>query len=682
MNEWVDVLSNNPLFSYLKREELESVQKHFVELSFPKGETVCRMGDEGDTFYIVLSGELSVWSNDGTKPISYLSAGDFFGEISLLQGGKRSATITVSRRARLLALNKESFETYFEHNPKALEFFSRVLCKRLVTVQKGSGPRKATTTISVTGSPGLKGKSLVTSTLAGLILDFTGQDVLIVRVGVARTEVRPTMINLLVDDLKAAPEKLRAEFKLGGLDPCEIAVGVDAGLGRSEYGQRMSTLVAKLTDIFPFMILDIGSEPEALVASIEEFSDYRVEVGLAPGPRSKDAAKNATKVFRVINHFNSRSQVIPISECEPFVLPIDPHLQHSDPSSHAKILRKNPKFPAAIPLHRMARKVLGTTVGIALGGGAAFGLAHIGVLKVLEDNGIPIDLVAGCSFGSMVGVGYAAGVSPDELALMAGRLGEKKRLLRMLDFTMTRPGILAGNQIIAIFSPLVSGTETFDRLAIPCQAIGTDIESGERVSIGSGRLDEAFRASSAVPMIWSPVSHQGHVLVDGGVVDPVPAEVVISMGADICIAVNVVPPLKKGIEPLLSRLYRKANRLNPLAYFGGAKDLPNMFDVIMNSMQTLQHELGNFKAISADVRINPDLTDFTWIEFYRSAELIQAGADAAERALPAIRRILGDKLARTGRSSRATSTYDVEARAAVPPAPVPQAQGAANADEG
>lgn len=145
-------------------------------------------------------------------------------------------------------------------------------------------------------------------------------------------------------------------------------------------------------------------------------------------------------------------------------------------------------------------------------------------------------------------------------------------------------------------------------------------------------------------MLWAPVEYDGRVLVDGGVVDPVPAEVVHEMGADICIAVNAVPRLRKGVETVLARWYGRAKRLNPLTYVSRTRNLPTMFDVIMNSMQTLQYELGNFKAITADVRIDPDLAAFTWIEFYRVAEMIARGAEAAERALPDIKRVLAERL--------------------------------------
>src|SRR6185312_8746646 len=192
--------------------------------------------------------------------------------------------------------------------------------------------------------------------------------------------------------------------------------------------------------------------------------------------------------------------------------------------------------------------------------------------------------------------------------------------------------------------PLLGTKTTFEDLAMPCRTVATDVESGERVAIGTGSLVDAFRASASVPMVFAPVTLGDRVLVDGGVSDPVPAEIVNMMGADLCIAVNVVPPLKKGVENAVSHAIRMMSWFNPLTWIEDSSGLPNMFDIIMNAMQTLQYELGNFKAISADVLINPELSDFTWVEYYRSDELIQRGIAAAEQALPAIKRAYGQKL--------------------------------------
>lgn len=644
MPNWQEFLSTIPIFSFLSRSELEALQESFVEVSYHKGDTVCRMGEEGDTFYVVLSGELEVWGGpEGNVRTATLGPRDFFGEMALLQGGKRTATITVSRRARLLALDETSFERLFLKNPKATEYFARVLCKRLANVTRGERVRRATTTIGVTGKPGLKGKSVVASALAQILQQLTGAEVLLVQVQPGSGGREEMVAQLLADDLGDVPDKIRRVLLADTTQPAVLSIQAAPDKPKEVYEERASNLVAKLSPLFSFMVFDLGSEIPSLIESAGRFSDVLIQIVDEPGPAPPPQPETATQRFEVINLFNPGCKGIAISHCEPFVIPSDPIL--SGQESPDRYLRENGRSPAGLPLHRLARKLLGATVGLALGGGAAFGISHLGVLRVLEANRVPIDLVAGCSQGSIIAVGYAGGIATQEMVAIALRLGRKRNFFTAMDLTFTMPGFLAGNRMIEIFAPLLEGKTTFEDLLLPCTTIATDIESGERVVIGSGRLDLAFRASSSVPMVFAPLKVGDRALVDGGVSDPVPAEVVRSMGADLCIAVNVVPPLKKGIQTVLSRTYQVVNRFNPLSYLGNRQNLPNMFDIVMNSMQTLQYELGNFKAISADVLINPDLSDFTWIEYYRSEELIERGARAAEQALPAIQKAIDEKLA-------------------------------------
>jgi NTE family protein len=266
---------------------------------------------------------------------------------------------------------------------------------------------------------------------------------------------------------------------------------------------------------------------------------------------------------------------------------------------------------------------------------------------VLESKGVPIDLVAGCSQGSIIAVGYAAGLDVSEMIDIARTLGIPRNFLFASDPTFfLQPGILAGQRFLTMMRPYLRGRERFEELLLPCRTVATDIQTGERVAIGSGRLETAFRASSSVPMVLAPLKVGERVLVDGGVADPVPAEITSEMGADIIVAVNVVPPLKRGVETAVSYWYRRLNAFNPLSYMiENQQDLPSLFDIVMNSMQILQYELGNFKAITADVLINPDLSDFTWIEYYRADELIERGAEAADRAYPAILKAIEAKYA-------------------------------------
>ena len=269
------------------------------------------------------------------------------------------------------------------------------------------------------------------------------------------------------------------------------------------------------------------------------------------------------------------------------------------------------------------------------------------MLKVLDDAGVPIDLVAGCSQGSIVAVGYASGLTPSEMIDIACELGTKRNFFVGADPTFfIKPGILAGQRIVTMMRPYLKGKETFEQLLLPCRTVATDIETGERVAIGTGRLETAYRASSAVPMVMAPVRMGERVLVDGGVADPVPAEVTREMGADLTRrGERRAAAEARGRDGHVLLVPHGSTRSTRCRTWSNREEMPSMFDIIMNSMQMLQYELGNFKAISADVLINPDLSDFTWIEYYRAEELIARGAEAAERALPAIEKAIEARIA-------------------------------------
>ncbi|MEI6668040.1 MAG: patatin-like phospholipase family protein [Acidobacteriota bacterium] len=642
----LDFLATIQIFNFFTRPELEAVAEMAKEVAFAKDDVVMRIGDPGDVFYVVLDGELEVW--DASQPprqTGTLRRGDYFGEMALLQGGKRTATVTAARRARLLAIDKPAFEHLFLKNPKAIEFFARVLSKRLAGVTRGDRIRRSTTTISVASNRGLKGETLVAFSLAMVIKQITTTEVIYVEVRPGREAQDAATLDLLSDSLDAAPRKFASSVTAAGSGPTTLRVTPPQGLEPAAYGNLLSNLVGKLSDMFSFIILDLGTETPGLIESTSAYADVFVALVDAPDDETGVVNPRSMKVMRVINLVNPSSRPLSINRSEPFVIPRSTALAGTIAEA-SEYIRANPRAAAALPIQRLAHKLLGTSIGLALGGGAAFGLAHLGVLKVLDDAGIPIDLVAGCSQGSIVAVGYATGLPVAEMIRIAKELGTRKNFLVAPDPTFfTKPGIFFGQKFVAMMRPFLKGKETFEHLVLPCRTVATDVETGERVAIGTGRLETAYRASSSVPMVMAPVKVGEHVLVDGGVADPVPAEVVLDMGADMTIAVNVVPRMKRGVETVVAAWYRKLNAFNPLNYFVEHEEMPNMFDIVMNSMQILQYELGNFKAIAADVLINPDLSDFTWIEYYRAEELIDRGAEAARRALPAIEKAIEAKLA-------------------------------------
>jgi NTE family protein len=286
-------------------------------------------------------------------------------------------------------------------------------------------------------------------------------------------------------------------------------------------------------------------------------------------------------------------------------------------------------------------------IGLVLAGGGARGASHVGVLKVLERERIPIDYVAGTSMGSIVGGMYAAGMSPEEIELQMAAVDwegvfhdkverEDRSYRRKTDDRLwlygikpgysdgqikLPPGLVQGQKIGLLLSSLilpVAEIENFDDLPIPFRAIAADIQTGEKVALDSGNLAKAIRASMAVPAALSPVPWDGRRLVDGGIASNLPVQTVKDMGADIIIAVDLGEPLSE--HELGESLLSIVDQLTAML----------VRDNVERELAMLTDE---------DVLILPDLGDITSAQFDRVIEAIPTGVVAAELKLDELREL-------------------------------------------
>lgn len=272
-------------------------------------------------------------------------------------------------------------------------------------------------------------------------------------------------------------------------------------------------------------------------------------------------------------------------------------------------------------------------VGLALSGGGARGLAHIGVLKVFERQDVPIHLLAGTSMGGLVAAAYAAGMAPEDMEREALRMTSPRRLLSLADPTLPRRGLFEGRKIVEYLTDRL-GECTFDSLRCPLSLLAVDLESGEEVSLDKGRLTEAVRATIALPGLFKPVERDNQLLVDGGLLNNLPAGVVRRRGADVVIAVDVVSGGRtfSGI----------VHRLREQPYIPGG--LGSTFEVLLRSLDVMMTEINRRGLAEAapEVVIRPDIPPGVSVlmGFSHAAETIAAGERAAVEALPDIQRSL------------------------------------------
>ncbi|MFC2034644.1 patatin-like phospholipase family protein [Chloroflexota bacterium] len=223
-------------------------------------------------------------------------------------------------------------------------------------------------------------------------------------------------------------------------------------------------------------------------------------------------------------------------------------------------------------------------IGYALGGGAARGLSHIGVLKVLENNNIFPDIITGTSIGALIGALYAGGITINDIEQLALRL-DFKRLVLLADMTMPISGLIGGKRVISLLKSIL-GDLTFSQLKYDFACVATDIRTGEQVILREGSLVEAIRASISLPGIFTPVKIEGRYLVDGGLVNEVPVSVCRQMGAEYVIGVNVIPePNKIGLGSKKSQAVH-TDKLTKLKGAGDGKMLPTLPHVPSQFLQS------------------------------------------------------------------------------------------------
>jgi len=298
-------------------------------------------------------------------------------------------------------------------------------------------------------------------------------------------------------------------------------------------------------------------------------------------------------------------------------------------------------------------------IALVLGSGAARGLAHIGVLKVLEEKNITVDIVVGSSMGALVGGAYAAGLSANEMEEIACETNWLRVAKLFFPSRLQREGLIDGRRIEEFLIALV-GEQKIEDLKIPFAAVATDIWTGEEIVLRSGSLVKAIRASTSFPFLFSPIKINGRFLVDGGVVNPLPVNVARDLGADIVIAVRSTPTIDRQIRnmnsgQLLTRKQKKAAS-NSASFFQRFinfidRDVrtdasrPPVEQSILIKPGLRQHAIqvatimeNQILALRladspADVLISPDIDFYQFMEFTRAREIIEAGEEAARFAL-------------------------------------------------
>ena len=266
----------------------------------------------------------------------------------------------------------------------------------------------------------------------------------------------------------------------------------------------------------------------------------------------------------------------------------------------------------------------GKKIGLVLGGGGARGLAHIGVLKVLEKNNIPIHMISGTSIGAVVGAFYSSEPNAKKLEKEALEMDWDN----LFDYTISRSGIIKGKKIEEMLEKRLSDIK-FKELKIPLYITAFDVDNSQEVIFSKGDVSKAVRSSISIPGIFIPVENGGKILVDGGVIDPLPIEILKKKKADIIIVVNVDGTKEKpAIEGVAIDSKSK-------------KKLPNVFKILQKTTFSVSNKICNSQILEqgADLVISPNLSKISTLDFSKPKKIIRKGEREASKSIKRIRKI-------------------------------------------
>jgi NTE family protein len=298
-------------------------------------------------------------------------------------------------------------------------------------------------------------------------------------------------------------------------------------------------------------------------------------------------------------------------------------------------------FLSAKPTPRLPR------IGLALSAGSARGLAHIGVIQVLEENGIRIDAIAGCSMGAYIGAVWAYGHNGARMEQFARELEGRWGFLRLLDpVLLPRCGLFRGEKTRFRLHQAI-GTAQFSDLARPLRVIATNLRTLERVVLSSGEVALTVQASTAIPGVCAPVRIGDELLFDGGVVDPLPVDVAREMGVDVVIAVNVIPTpayMRCRMEFEREQSASRYQHVSSFAKFfrrtGETIAGFNIFDVMHRTMLGAQMRLAEHSCRHADIVLRPISFDGRWHDFHHPGKYIALGRRTTEEHLSEIKAVI------------------------------------------
>jgi len=581
------------LFGSLSDELLAELEPQIEWVRLRRNETLLRQGEDGDSMFLIVSGRVCVvWCDrSGTEHVlAELSRGESIGEMALITGEPRSASIYAMRHTVLMKVRKETFDGIVEKYPQVMRAIAEILIERLRKKREPSRAASAVRTVAIVpAGPDVPLDDVCTRLVSALsrydsVLHLTADklDGLVGRPGLAET-----------------PEAIAAGAELTNwLDDQETRhrfVVYESDGGVSAWTRRCIHQADQILIVGQAFAEAAPGEIEGKLLETEaRITDPRQTLVLLhpDGSRLPRGTRNWLDARQVDDHYHVR-------------------------------LDRDADF------ERLARVLSGRTIGLALGGGGALCLAEFGVIRALEEAGVPIDMIGGTSMGAGVSCLYAMGHTY-ESGIRVNRAGwVDKQPFR--DYAIPFVSLFRSRRFDGI-AKMACGDGDIEDLWVPYFCVSSNLTTADMVVHRRGPLWQAVRASCTIPGLAAPVPDSGHLLVDGGVVNNLPGDVLREQGCGTVIVVDVSPTLTLNVdretipncwEILWSRILPFRKRL----------DAPSIRSLLMAATMLSSQSRKMAVKEDADVVFEPPLSQYSLLEFHKVEEIAETGYEHAKARL-------------------------------------------------
>lgn len=574
-------LSTVPFLSSLKREQLAALAAHSTERQYRAGEVILRAGERNRTLYLLESGRLAVQvpRGDSNETVAHLHPGAPFGELSLITGRACSADVRVVTDATVAQISESALNDVPEARHQVFETLAMTIAERLHASVSSHAEGEQPRVVLLHHNPGWDAPLAFAAELARSLARQVGWQVL-------RVDFQPAV--------SSEPVPSDAGVSIANVS---AAQGIEAIL------VELKAQIPAWRRIFACIVLNPTADLTACADALEPVCDWN---GYLLGPWDRMHSETSAHDFVVqdatgaaLLRLSGREQLIPdVANAE--------RAHASQQPVAAGFLRT---------VDSIARCIARLQVGLALGGGGAWAWSHIGVLRVLERAGLPVDGISGSSMGSLVGALRSIGHTASSLEDAAREW--RRRFPGFIEYRIWRMHLARVSAVTRLLRERFED-RLVNRTDIPFWPNALDVETAEEIALTDGDLVSALLASMALPAWLPPTTRNSRLLIDALFIDPVPVSLTRRMHCHFNIAVNAIGPFK-------------------------ARSLPTRFpfrayDFVTRCLRIVGHQMGQAQVEAcADAVLVPDIPpDTSMLSFDRYADIIAAGEREAEARLPSI----------------------------------------------